>query len=350
MATTPAFLRRLSRIPDVITFLADYPDGLPLQALADQFDTDVDDLVLDITTYVDLESWGWSEGVFHRPALEFVLADDDGSDSDRDGDEDGDGDQGTDAPDPSRGPTAIVRLVPDATVGLGVEHLSAGDLSLIYTAGMALLDIEPDDGALVEALGIIAETMYGEPASVPRVGSWTERLRLLQDAQEQQRRAVIVYSNAWSPTVRERTIEPLRLVQTRRGWEVDAGPVGPEGNLRTYLLSHVRSVELLEETFEPPPGAPALLARQRATTAVRVRIAQDARWAARQFAERTTLVSEDDASVTLDLDLLPPVGERIALLMLASGPRTSVSPGSVLPAASAHLERLLAHHRGGSPA
>ncbi len=63
----------------------------------------------------------------------------------------------------------------------------------------------------------------------------------------------------------ERVIEPLHLVQTQRGWEVDAGPVGPEGNLRTYILSNIRSAEVLDETFEPPAGLELQLERQRKT-------------------------------------------------------------------------------------
>lgn len=49
--------------------------------------------------------------------------------------------------------------------------------------------------------------------------------------------------------------------------------------------------------------------------------------------------------VTLDLDLLPPVGERVGLIMLASGTSTRViSPGAVLPDAIALIEELLHHH------
>ena len=40
--------------------------------------------------------------------------------------------------------------------------------------------------------------------------------------------------------------------------EVDAGPVGPEGNLRTYLLANVREVEVLpiEPVRTEPVGVP----------------------------------------------------------------------------------------------
>ena len=143
----------------------------------------------------------------------------------------------------------------------------------------------------------------------------------------------------------ERVIEPLRLLQTHRGWEVDAGPVGPEGNLRTFILSNIRSVQVLDETFEPPAGAASLLERQRRTSRVRLEITQDGRWAARQYAERVTVVDEDEEKVTLNLDLLPPVGERVGLIMLASGTSTRViSPGAVLPEAMGLIEELLHHH------
>ena len=74
-------------------------------------------------------------------------------------------------------------------------------------------------------------------------------------------------------------------------------------------------------------------------------LAQDARWAARQHAERVTVVGEDEETFTADLELLAPVGERVGLIMLASGPSTRViSPGAVLPDAMGLVKELLAHH------
>lgn len=320
----PKYLERLARIPDVINLLSAYPEGLPLRELAARFGTDEPTLREDIGTYLELESWGWLMDIFHRPAIEFVWS-------------------GQADTEPSADST-LVRAVPDTSVGMGVEYFSSGDLSVVYTAGVALLDIEPDDEELLGALDRIAETMYGAPSSVPRAGNWTTHLRALRDGQEQRRKATIVYSRAWSQGLTEREIEPLRLVQTKRGWEVDAGPVGPEGNLRTYLLSNLRSVELLETTFDPPSGAAQLLERQRTTTSVEMTVTQDARWAVRQFAETSTMVEEDEEFVTLRLELLPPVGERVALIMLASGPSTRVSPGALLPDALGYVAELLAHH------
>lgn len=326
----PKFLQRLARLPEVVNVLRAYPEGLPLAELAAQFGVGVETMREDLVTYLDLESWGWSFDIFRRPALEFVQPQPDHAT---------DGSGGT-----------VVRIVPDATPGLGVEHLSAGDLATLYTAGAALLDVDPDDSDLAAALDVIAETMYGESAVTPYVGGWNRHLRDLQDAQERRRKVRIVYSRAWHPGVTERVIEPLRLVQTRRGWEVDSGPVGPEGNLRTFLLSNIRSVETLEESFQAPSGLGSLLTKQRATTTVRMELAQDARWAASQHAETVAVLSEDEETFIADLELLAPVGQRAGLILLASGPSTRViSPGSVLPDALALVEELLEHHEAAGP-
>lgn len=321
----PKFLQRVARLPELINVLRAYPHGLPLSELAAQFGVDVETMREDLVTYLDLESWGWSFDIFRKPALEFVQP------------------EAGYATDGSGG--TVVRIVPDAAPGLGVDHLSAGDLATLYTAGTALLEVAPEDTDLVAALGVIAETMYGEPTATPSVGDWNRHVRDLQDAQEQARKVRIVYSRAWRPGVTDRVIEPLRLVQTRRGWEVDAGPVGPEGNLRTFILSNIRSVDVLDEGFQPPSGFESLLTKQRATTTVRMELAQDARWAARQHSERLTVLHEDEETFTADLELLAPVEERVGLVLLASGSSARVlSPGSILPDALALAGELLAHH------
>lgn len=324
----PKFAQRVARIPALLAALSAYPEGLSLGDLAARFDTDPTTIREDLTTYWDLESWGWSFDIFRRSVIEFVQPEAMDSD-DRD----------------EVDPSTVVRLVSNDPAGLGVEHLSAGDLAMIYTAGLAVLDVQQDDHDLAEGLAIIAETMYGEPAAAPRVADWNRFLAPLQEAQANRCRVRILYSRAWNVGVFDRVIEPLRLIQTHRGWEVDAGPVGPEGNLRTYLLTNIRDVELLENRFEPPPGLDALLYRQRETTTVRLSLAQDARWAADMYAESVHVVTEDEETFEADLELLPPVGRRVGLIMLASGDTTRVlEPTSLLPEAMEVIRELLRHH------
>ena len=327
MAGPPKFVQRVARLPEVLTLLAGYPDGLPLQTIAGQFGVDVETLREDLLTYLDLESWGWGFDLFQRPALEFVQPESDGG--------------GTES---ERSEATVVRLVDEGRQGLlGAEYLSAGDLAVIYTAGLALLEADPSDEHLATALELIAETMYGAPSAQPEVGPWNRFVAQLRRAEEQHRRVRIVYSRSWREGVSERVIEPLRLVQTRRGWEVDAGPVEYNGTLRTFLLSNIRSVEVLDETFEEPVGAARLLAKQRETRKVRVDLAQDARWAVSLYAERHRVVEEDAERFDAELELLEPVTQRLALLMLASGPRSRV-PAEYVGGASGVINDLIAHH------
>jgi proteasome accessory factor C len=306
----------------VFALLLNYPDGLSLQDLADQFGVSPEVMRQDLVTFMDLESWGWLHQIFRPPAVEFV------------GPEEGDS------------PATVVRVLHDApATTLGVEYLSAGDLALIYTAGLALLDVDPDDQHLRDALGVIAETMYGEPGTQPSPGEWNRLLPLLQQAQAERRRVDIVYSRAWRVGVRDRVIEPLQLLQTNRGWEVDAGPPDQHGNLRTYLLSNIRDAELRDETFDPPAGLESRLVRQRRTTTVRMALAQESLWATDMYAEKVTVVSEDEDDFIADLELLPPLGERIALLMLASGEEARLlEPTHLMASASQTILELLAHH------
>src|SRR5690606_37662466 len=128
------------------------------------------------------------------------------------------------------GTADVVRLVSESPIDLGVEYVDAGELGRVHAAAQALLEIEPDNAELAEAPAVLAETMFGravgeDPDNAPRVAAWNRLLPQLRQAQGEARVVRIVYSRAWEPGVTEREIEPWRLVQTRRGWEVDAGPV-----------------------------------------------------------------------------------------------------------------------------
>ena len=109
----------------------------------------------------------------------------------------------------------------------------------------------------------------------------------------------------------------------------------------------VATAPLLDETFDPPADLDDLLADQRATSRVRVRIPHAARWAADFYAEQVAIVADDELAATLDLDLLPPVEHRIGLLLLIAGPDAQVLDPAGLVAAGPELAaELLEHHRG----
>jgi len=320
----PNYAARIARLPRVFERLAAHPDGLPLAELAADLDVPVAELRDDLLAFYTADvSSDWLLGLTRPDVLEFL------------------GPDGDDA-DPAE--AEVVRFV-EETGELGVEYVDAAELALVHTAALALLDLEPDNTDLAEAIEVLTETMLGVPGAPPEVPAWKRALPLLQEARERRRAARIVYSRAWEPGVFEREIEPYSLVQTRRGWEVDAGPPDAEGRLRTFLLSNVRAVELLDRGFEVPPDLPDLLAAQRVTTTVRVLLPQAARWAADFYGERVRLVEDDEESVVVDVDLLPPLEKRVGMLLLAAGTDAFVvHPPELADAGVVLAEELLVHH------
>ena len=142
-------------------------------------------------------------------------------------------------------------------------------------------------------------------------------------------------------------VEPYRLVRTRRGWEVDAGPADEVTPVRTYLVSGIVDYEVLDETFEPPADLDELLASNRAAERSSSWCRRTARWAVERFAESVTVLADDEESVELNADLLPPVASRLGLLLLCCGPDAFVvAPPTLSEAAETTARQLLDHHRG----
>lgn len=321
----PKYAQRVARLPKALSILGVHPDGLSLADLAGRVGAPPEELRADLLAYFTADLGGLL-GMSRPSVLEFLGPDGDEADPNH---------------------AEIVRIVEEGPLDeLGVEYVDAAELGLIYSAARALQDIDPDDADIAGALDVLAETMFGEPLAPSRPRSWNRPLESLQDAAQGHHRVEIVYSRAWDVGVTTRVIDPYRLVQTRRGWEVDAGPPDENGRLRTFLLSNLRSHEVLEETFEVPADLEARLEEQRTTRTVRMQVPHGARWAADVYAEQVRVVADDELSVTLDLDLLPPLERRVGLLMLAAGPDARVIDPARLVACGPQLAaELLAHHR-----
>ncbi len=325
---TPKYVARIARLPEVLETLAAHPNGLPLAVLAAEVGVDADELREDLLTFYAADLSPFLFGLSRPDVLEFFGAD------------------GDDDIDPND--AVIVRISdPRPFDELGVEYVDASELALIYTSACALLELEPEDQDLADAVDVLAESMLGAQAdTVPSARRTGGALTAIRQAQRDRRLARIVYSRTWEVGVFEKVIEPYRLVQTRRGWEVDAGPLDGSAKLRTYLLSNVRSCEVLEEVFESPSNLEERLRGQRTTETVRVRLPHHARWAADMYAEQVEVVSDDEQAVILDLALLPPLTRRVGLLMLVAGTEAAVVAPPELADAGAELaQELLQHHR-----
>lgn len=324
MSATPKYVARIARLPQVFERLAQEPNGMSLTALAAEFDVTTAELREDLLAFYTADVSTIMLGLARPEVVEFLGAD-------------GLSDDPNEA--------EVVRFLSDQPTDLGVEYVDAGELGLVYAAALALADIEPDDEDLGGAIDVLAETMFGEATGVPDVRDWNRLLPALQRAQGESKVVRIVYSRAWEHGVTEREIEPYRLLQTRRGWEVDAGPVDADGRLRTFLLSNIRSVEVVDRSFEVPSDLAERLAAQRETTTVQVVLPQSARWAADFYAEKVTFVQDDEESAVVDLELLPPLDRRVGMLLLAAGPDAFVmNPRELETAGVVLAEELLFHH------
>lgn len=327
--SAPKYVQRIARLPEVFQHLMAHSDGLPLRELADHFGVPADDLREDLLAFYTADvTPDFLMGLTRPTVLEFLSPEGDDED-----------------------PTAaeIVRISDPVNAGeLGVEYVDASELALIYTAARSLLEMEPDNADLAAAVDALAETMLGghSEAEQEAAAPWNQRLQPIVEGQRERRQVDIVYSRAWEPGVSERSIEPYQLVKTRRGWEVDAGPLDSDGEMRTFLLSNIREARLSGVTFTPPAELGSLLQSKRATRRVRVELPQSARWAADMYAERLAVVEDREDSVVMDVELLPPLEHRLGLLLLASGHGARVVDPAELSTCEAELaRRLLEHHR-----
>ena len=325
MMATPKYVHRFARLPEVFDVLAAHPNGMSLTDLAAQLDVRPEELHTDLLAFYAADVSPVLLGLSRPATVEFF----------------GPGGE----VDPAE--AEMVRLIDDRPAEeLGVEHVDAGELALIYTAAVALADTEPDNHDLAAAIAVLTDAVFGEEPPEQEAAPSHRPVEALRTAIAKHRRVRIEYSREWRDGVIDRVIEPHHLFRTRRGWEVDAGPADDHSRLRTYLVANIRHYEALDETFADPARLADMMAAARATTRVRVQIPHAARWAADFHSEQVMVVAEDELSTTLDLDLLAPIRDRLGLLLLAAGTEARVlDPPSLIAAGPELAARLLEHHR-----
>lgn len=336
MSPVAVYAQRLAALPRALGILELHPQGLPLADLARELDVRPADLREVFMAYyladlVELDS-------FALPVIEFFAP----------GSDEPEGSEDTDDADEAMSAEAqwVRVLAADPEHELGVDHLTAGQLAALYEAGVDLLALEPGNGTLRRAVEAFESAL--EPADKPLGSQWgAGTAQALHRAAEEHRRVRIQYVRQWHPGVSDRVIDPYRLVRTRRGWEVDAGPADDVATVRTYLVSGIVDHEVLDETFAPPAGLDTALVGNRAAEPVELVVPQSARWAVERFAESVTVLADDEESVSLRADLLPPVAPRLGLLLLCCGPEAFVmAPRELADAGESTARLLLAHHIG----
>ena len=220
---------------------------------------------------------------------------------------------------PADSDAGVVHLEGSIENFIGTERLDARVLGPLYTAAEDLLAQEPENVPLASAATKLRQDFL--PGIQPRRTYRTAMVADIAHAIRARRKLRIVYARAWKPGVGERVIEPYRLVSTRRGFEVDAGPLDSEGDLRTFIISRIRDYEILNEPFTPPQDAIERSRAKRDTVTVSGVVPHSARWALNKYAERVTWLDDrlNDQDVAFSAEVLPPVADRVALMALSAG-------------------------------
>lgn len=326
MSQVAAYAKRLAALPGALAILELHPQGLPLADLAGELGVRPDDLREVVMAYylADLVELG----NFGQPVVEFFAPDADDEEVD---------------PATAQWVRVVAR---DPEQELGVDHLSAEQLGRLFEAGADLLALEPENATLRSALEAFQSALW--PVDGPAGTEWkATTAQQLHKAVQERRRVRISYVRQWHPGSGERVIEPYRLVRTRRGWEVDAGPADEVAAVRTFLVSGISTCDVLDETFQLPADVDELLTTQRTPVTVELVVPQDRRWAVDRYSEAVTVLADDEESVSLRADLLPPVAQRLGLLLLCCGPDAFVMTPLDLADSGADVARvLLEHHRG----
>jgi predicted DNA-binding transcriptional regulator YafY len=201
-----------------------------------------------------------------------------------------------------------------------------------------MAEIHPEDTELAAAVHVIGERIL---TGVPQRPD-SDIGRTLAQAIRDRRAITIQYSRAWKPGLVERTVHPLRLVETARGWELDA--MLPAEGLRTFILERIRDMVITDTEFEVPPGINEDLAQHRRPTTVDLVVPHGYQWAVDRFAESSVVMQEDEGDVSIRAQFLPPVAERVGLVIITAPDSLVVRPASLQDAGHDMAGRLLAHH------
>lgn len=317
------YAARFADVPRALQMLRHHPGGLTLSRLASSLGVPERQLREELTTFFLADVADHEFGV-RQSSIEFV-----GPDGDV-----------TDAVD-----ATVVRLVThDPLSELGVELLDPQDLGLLYRAAWEVAQTEPGNEVLRRAVARLGETLVPTAGDRPVTGSATAAA--LRSAIRDHRRVAIVYARTWAPGVIRRVVQPYRVTSTRRGYELDGASAHRPWDLRTFLVSGIRELQVLEEPFEPPEGIDVVIAQHRRTTAVQLVVPADRMWAIERFSERVEHRDRDEDDVEIVAHVVPPVEERVGLMVTVAGAGAFViSPTDLADADSRTARRLLRHHR-----
>ncbi len=314
----PPFVRRFAKVPVALGVLAEHERPFEINELARLVDADPEALRTDLHLFLDAHS-----GLYDQVALEFFVEDD-------------------------REYVEVTTTL--AAQELGVDYMAVADMADMYVAGQDLLELEPGNEVLRRALAKLSRVLVPPEMDDSSPVGDAGHVSTLRQAIAKRRRVRIEYSKAWRPGVDTRVVEPYGLLRTQRGWELDAGPVQRDRHIRTFLVSNIRGLEVLDESFDLPSNAAALREENRRRSDAILRLPPRSDWVVERFAEDSQLLEDDDGWKTIRVWVVEPVHTRIGLMVLIAGLGAAVVGPAYRWDADAELGRRLARrYRAGTP-
>ena len=198
---------------------------------------------------------------------------------------------------------------------LGADLLSTLEGTVIHDSmESAIAKIRAGMGPeLVRYLERLGESFRVMPGPHKRYAAYRETLQLLNEAVLERRRVTMRYRTGRSGAVRDRALDPYR-VWYRSGSLYVVGHDHLSGELRTFAITRIETIEILDEHFEVSPDfdfdaftSTAFGVISEPATRVRIRFAPE--WRAH--------VSEHTWHATQELESLP--GGGVELRMEAGG-------------------------------
>lgn len=224
--------------------------------------------------------------------------------------------------------------------------LSYGEVAQLLEAADPLLRVNPGNMPLLSLVSQLQAIWF--PGLIQTSAS--ERLdnleSSLRSAIETCTMVQISYERNWRPGKVTRVVHPYQLVLTRRGFELDAGPVQPDGRIRTYEIDSVLELKVLEDTFARPANANELCQANRDTIWLKVVVPRKQRWALETLSEDVRISSKSDRDdIEARVELREPFLERAGLLAVNMGPAAMiVAPPEYQDAGTILAQHLLRHH------
>lgn len=310
-----------SCVPQACAILEQHGNRLSLRRLSEALGLPAEQVRVEVSRYGDVD-----DSAEINPAFEYFLhIEPYQEDCDEESDED------------------IVVLAGSPEEFLGLEQFDARVYGALYRMAEKMVGEEPDNEVLARASNRLREVFL--PGVAPIRTNADHRVASLSEAIRLRKRVRIHYARAWEPGADWRTIEPWLLHFTSRGYEVDGAALDRDGAMRSFLVSGIRELEVLDEGFEPPQDARQVSESERSTELVTGIVPQKGKWAIHKYGESVRWIDDrpGDDFVAFKATLLPPLAERSALVCLSAG-EGSYMDDERLDRAVAELAEQLWHH------